>query len=109
MPKCSEHVYHGSGCFSVHQCARNGVVERDGKFYCRQHDPVAVRQREDDRRAKWRGEWATEVAARKEADRLAALHADALAAIREIAAGHNDPRALAAATLAKHGEADHAE
>ena len=29
------------------QCSRNGKVERDGKWYCTQHDPVEVKKRRD--------------------------------------------------------------
>lgn len=106
MPRCDGRVHSG---WRVHQCARNGVVEHDGKFYCRQHDPVAVRQRDDARRAAWAAERNVEEAQRKEAARIAALRVDAAAALRKIAAGHNDPKALAIKVLAKHGETDHAE
>jgi hypothetical protein len=106
MPRCDTHVSSG---FRSHQCARNGVVERDGKFYCKQHDPVAVRQRDADRSAAWDAQWAAKEAQRKEAARIAALQIDAVAALREIAAGHNDPKALAVEVLAKHVEANHAE
>lgn len=106
MPRCDGRVHSG---WRVHQCARNGVVEHDGKFYCKQHDPVAVRQRDADRSAAWDAQWAAKEAQRKEAARIAALQTDAVAALREIAAGHNDPKALAIKVLAKHGETDHAE
>ncbi len=105
MPRCDTRIYSE---FRSHPCTRNGAVERDGKFYCRQHDPVAVRQRDDARRAAWAAERNVEEAQRKEAARIAALQVDAVAALREIAAGDNDPRALAIKVLAKHGEADHA-
>ena len=105
MPRCDTRIYSE---FRSHPCTRNGAVERDGKFYCRQHDPVAVRQRDDARRVAWAAERNVEEAQRKEAARIAALQVDAVAALREIAAGDNDPRALAIKVLAKHGEADHA-
>ncbi len=105
MPRCDAHVYSG---WRGHQCARNGVIERDGKFYCRQHDPVTVQQKRDDRSKAMDDRFAAMDARHKEAARIAALQVDAVAALREIAAGHNDPRALAAEVLAKHGEADHA-
>jgi len=31
------------------QCSRKGVVERDGKWYCKVHDPIAVDKRRTDR------------------------------------------------------------
>lgn len=33
----------------IGQCARSGVVFRDGKWYCKQHDPVAVKEKSDKR------------------------------------------------------------
>ena len=105
MARCDTHIYSG---FRSHRCTRNGVVERDGKFYCKKHDPVAVRQRDDAMRVAWAAERNVEEAQRKEAARIAALRVDAAAALRKIAAGHNDPKALAVEVLAKHGEADHA-
>ena len=105
MARWDTHIASG---LRSHRCTRNGVVERDGKFYCKKHDPVAVRQRDDARRVAWAAERNVEEAQRKEAARIAALRVDAAAALRKIAAGHNDPKALAVEVLAKHGEADHA-
>jgi len=105
MPRCDTRIHSG---FLSHQCPRNGVIERDGKFYCRQHDPVAVQQKRDERRKAMDDKFAAMDARHKEAARIAALKVDAVAALREIAAGHNDPRALAVEVLAKHGDADHA-
>ncbi len=106
MPRCDTRIYSE---FRSHPCTRNGAVERDGKFYCRQHDPVAVQQKRGDRRKALDDKFAAMDAKRKEAARIAALQVDAVAALREIAAGHNDPKALAIKVLAKHGETDHAE
>ncbi len=39
-----------------HPCLRNGTVERGGKWYCFQHDPVALQERDETRRAKWDAE-----------------------------------------------------
>jgi hypothetical protein len=33
------------GSFHPSQCSRRGQVEREGKWYCKQHDPVAVAER----------------------------------------------------------------
>lgn len=35
------------------QCSRSACIEREGKVYCKQHDPVAVKARDDARSAKW--------------------------------------------------------
>jgi len=52
-PPCSEQVW-SSGYWGHRPCTRNGVVERDGKWYCRQHDPEAVKRRSEERTAR---EW----------------------------------------------------
>lgn len=88
MAMCDTHIYSG---FRSHRCTRNGVVERDGKFYCKKHDPVAVRQRDDARRVAWAAERNVEEAQRKEAARIAALRVDAAAALRKIAAAPTNP------------------
>jgi hypothetical protein len=36
-----------------HGCSRKAAVERDGKGYCRQHDPEAVKAREAERNEEW--------------------------------------------------------
>ena len=71
---CSERIFSGARWdMAGHPCSRKGVVERDGKWWCRQHDPVAKKARDEERRAKNRAaaEWeaglkqaALEVAAR---------------------------------------------
>jgi hypothetical protein len=35
------------GDWGTRRCERRGVIERDGKLYCRQHDSVAVQERRD--------------------------------------------------------------
>ncbi len=61
--QCSEDVYRGSILLSG-RCARRGVIQRDGKWYCRQHDPEAVSARRKEsyqrhqaglKRRYWRG------------------------------------------------------
>lgn len=91
--------------FYLSQCTRAGKVEREGKWYCRQHDPVAVAERRAKAQAKWEAEWAAKTAGWKETERLRRLSATALEALKAIAAGHNDPRTLAQEVLAEHGEA----
>lgn len=98
---CCGQVRSSDG-WHTYRCSREGVIEREGKFYCRQHDPVAVKARHDARDAKWEAEWAAQTAARAAAKaaaerqaRLAALAELAVPVLREIAKGHNDPRTLA--------------
>ena len=53
-PQCRERIvrYEGLARYE-HQCTRQGKVERDGKWYCGQHDPEAVRAR----REAWDDAW----------------------------------------------------
>jgi uncharacterized Zn finger protein (UPF0148 family) len=54
--QCSKRVYRG-GYMGSTPCTRYGVVERNGKWYCRQHDPVAVAEHNAERQAKWDHEY----------------------------------------------------
>jgi len=54
---CSQTV--ASGFARMIGCARRGVVERDGKPYCKQHDP----EQANARRAASYAEWQAKVAA----------------------------------------------
>lgn len=100
-PRC---VHAGWANFHYHQCDKAGSY-RDGagRWWCGVHSPVAWARRraaqvakEEARRARWDYERAV---TRKAATRKAAGE-KALDALRQIEAGHNDPRALAAEVLA---------
>jgi len=54
--RCSETVSDRE-IWHVHQCLRNGVVQREGKWYCKQHDPVAIKKRDAIRIAKYEKVW----------------------------------------------------
>jgi predicted NBD/HSP70 family sugar kinase len=54
-PRCSKRVWSGS--WDKLPCSRRGVIERDGKWYCKQHDPVAVKERNDKNYAAMKSEW----------------------------------------------------
>ena len=43
--KCSEKVWH-SGAFHPYQCQNKVVVEREGKPYCRIHDPEYIKEKQ---------------------------------------------------------------
>ena len=44
--ECSKNVWHpGSFWGDLRLCEKNGTVERDGKWYCGQHDPVAIEEK----------------------------------------------------------------
>lgn len=98
QPACSAKVWDG---WRRTPCARAGKVERDGKWFCRQHDPVAIAARRAKSDAIYRARMAAADAARAEAKRKDDLANACVEAIRQIAAGHNEPRALAVETLAR--------
>ena len=90
---CAEVAYPPS--WQHRQCTRKRGHGPDGA-YCKQHDPDAVRAKRLAQQEKWEKEWA---ASRLDARHKA--HAPAmLAALRQIAEGHNDPRELAAGIVA---------
>lgn len=76
-----------------YQCGRKNGHGPHGA-YCKQHDPVALKAKADARSAKWRAEWDAKA-------RDAEFTKSARKAIHDIAAGHNDPRALAQSILDK--------
>lgn len=79
--------YHPGG----YQCTRKRGFGPD-EAYCKQHDPQAVAAREAKRNAKYDAEW--------ERRRIEIAGARFFAALRQIADGHNDPRALAREAIA---------
>lgn len=68
--RCAEHVHDWGRGAGFHPCVRNGVVQEDGRWWCRQHAPSAVQARKEAREAKYRQERAVAQAA---ADRARAL------------------------------------
>lgn len=63
------------GC-SARPCSRNGAVEEDGKWWCKQHVPSTVQRKRDERdearAAQWGREQAALSAAVAKADQLSA-------------------------------------
>lgn len=58
MAQCSKQVYpRGPGFHLLDSCRRTATVERNGKPYCKQHDPEIVlarrRERDKERDQKW--------------------------------------------------------
>ena len=86
-----------------HQCQKAGKVQdANGIWWCGQHDPEAVKRREEKRSEKFEAEWKANN--RKWALQFAApKFRDAL---RLIANGHNDPRSLAVQVLGDMLEPD---
>ncbi len=40
------------GAFHQSRCQKKAVVERDGKWYCKIHDPEYIKQKDTERKAK---------------------------------------------------------
>lgn len=55
---CCYKIPRASGWRTVYEpCTRKGKVEREGKWYCGQHDPVARKERNDKARAEHDARW----------------------------------------------------
>jgi len=89
--RCAKAVY--SDGWGGHQCARKNGHGPHGAW-CKIHDPVAVKAKREAANAKLNAEWA---ALQRDTEFTRACRA----AIREIAAGHNDPRGLAQGIIDK--------
>lgn len=50
MEMCCARVF---GDYRLYPCSRKGSVERDGKWYCKQHDPEAIRVKDAIRSTKY--------------------------------------------------------
>lgn len=89
--------------FRGHMCAKNATIERDGKWYCGTHDPVAMAEKQRARDAQWkkdREERMTRHRVQQAAfDMLKALE-DYLAWASDVVEGAPDLRPLRAAMVA---------
>ncbi len=52
---CQTRVYGDRDVYG-HQCNKTPVVTREGKLYCRIHDPEYIEQKNTERKAKWEKE-----------------------------------------------------
>lgn len=87
--RCCEKVFDGMS-IRGHQCTRNGKVERNGNWYCGQHDPEAAKARREAQNAKWQAERAAEAEKRRARDaeaaeqkRRAEMYPELLSVLRE--------------------------
>lgn len=104
-PLCRASVHDGYGV-GFHQCTQPGKVQDDGGFWwCRIHSPEAVAKRKaeaQERRHQHMLRWQAADRRAEERARRERAYPDLEVALKAIAAGHNDPRSLAAEVLAKH-------
>lgn len=54
----------GSSVWHKYPCSRTAKVERNGKWYCGQHDPEAVKRRQEKSEQRWNEKQTEEAAAR---------------------------------------------
>ena len=85
--RCAESVRDKGSWPSYSQCSRANGHGPHGAW-CKQHNPDAVKAKREARDKAWDAE-------RAESYRKYAFEAECRNAIREIAAGHNNPRELA--------------
>lgn len=90
--RCAEPVRTKERWSREHQCERKPGYGPDG-LYCRQHDPDAVKRRDEERNKKYREQ--------TERERPKWYATEMLEIIRKIAEGHNDPAALCRAFIRK--------
>jgi uncharacterized Zn finger protein (UPF0148 family) len=61
-PRCEARIQARDRYESFHppMCSRDGVVEHDGAWFCKIHDPIAIKQKAEARQAKWDAKWKIE-------------------------------------------------
>lgn len=50
--QCCEKVW-GAGVWHTHQCKRKAVIEKDGKLYCKIHDPEYIKAKDKKKEAEY--------------------------------------------------------
>jgi len=54
--QCSKQIPNDSWGFHYHSCSKKAVVERDGKLYCKIHDPEYIQAKREKANVKWQKE-----------------------------------------------------
>ncbi len=99
-PNCEATVWAGGGMGGF-QCSRYGVIEDKGRWWCKQHSPAAKEARREASEEQWQIERAERDARGLARENRHAANAGAIEALRQIAAGHNDPSSLAQDAIAE--------
>lgn len=73
--KCVEEIFRN---WTHYACTKPVKVQRDGKWYCRQHDPEKVKERRKKLEQKWREKWDARDAENSRLATIAATTADIL-------------------------------
>ena len=88
----------GHGGWRTYQCSRKRGHGPE-QAYCKQHDPVARKEKQDARWTEYKARMDAQQAERNAKNAHRRLGVAAIAALKLIADGHNDPRALAQSVL----------
>lgn len=91
--RCAAEILGAGRADWPHQCANNNGHGLHGAW-CKRHDPEAVKAKQKANYDKWRIENAAK-------ERTTTFAIECQTAIRQIAAGHNDPRGLAQSIIDK--------
>ncbi len=97
---CSAKVWEDSRWPSSHQCSRKAVVEREGKRYCKVHDPEYIAAKRKEHTERWERDWVKQ----RETGTRNALIAEAFEGIGLISLQQNADRFRAAILAVETGE-----
>lgn len=96
--RCCKLLYGGHS-YRGRNCSKPVRVDRKGKFYCAIHDPVFIEEKQATADAVFRQRMDAQNRSLRAAMDAAEFSKMCIAAIREIAAGHNDAQSLAQSVL----------
>ena len=65
--QCAGNTRPSGAWYRPSRCPRNGTLEHDGKWWCKQHHPPSVKERDEVKHAGWDADWAASDKARMEA------------------------------------------
>jgi len=101
--RCSKPNVADDTGWHFNRCKRRGVVEEDGKLWCKQHSPSAKRTRLEAATARYNAQNEARNAPYRKIERLEDINRDLLAALKELAEHPDDStsRARARAFIAK--------
>ena len=104
---CCARVYsRGFMDMRGHACGVGARHEVDGKWYCKTHSPEILKEKRDKVMDAYRDKQERRDAERDLHSRRLTRNERALEIVRQIAAGHNDPRQLALSLLEEYGDLD---
>ena len=54
--RCSENIWR-NGAYHASRCSNKGILQYEGRWYCKTHFPPNVQKKRDKRDATWKAEW----------------------------------------------------